>query len=245
MPPTPAATVRDIVAEDFRSAAVFQKHGIDFCCGGDRQLADACRERGIAPDEVLDEIATACAAATPSTPRYSTWDPPALVSYIVAHHHAYVRAAIPTLLAHTQKIASVHGERHPELREVEATFATVADELTAHMFKEERILFPFIVARAEAAANGLLLPEPPFGSVENPIRMMEHEHESAGRAMAHIRELSGGYVPPEDGCTTYRVCLEELKAFEQDLHTHVHLENNILFPKARALERAGQTPAQQ
>jgi regulator of cell morphogenesis and NO signaling len=236
---TPDTTVRDIVAGDFRAAAVFQKHGIDFCCGGDRPLAAACVEQGVDVDSVIAEIVAACTGAVPGAPRYDTWDPPNLVSYIIANHHAYVRDAIPTLLARTQKVATVHEARHPELRDIEATFAEVADEMTSHMFKEEHILFPFIVAMADAVANGQPLPAAPFGSVGNPIRMMEHEHESAGNAMARIRELSAGYAPPDDACTTYRVCLEELRAFEEDLHTHVHLENNILFPKARALEQAG------
>jgi regulator of cell morphogenesis and NO signaling len=236
---TPETTVRDIVAEDFRAAAVFEKHGIDFCCGGDRPLGEVCRERGLALDEVMEALASARAGSAPEAPRFATWDAPALVSYIVDNHHSYVRSAIPPLLQHTRKVEAVHGDRHPELHHVADIFAAVADEMGGHMFKEERILFPFIVAMAEAAASGQPMPAAPFGTVENPIRMMEHEHESAGSGMARIKELTGGYRPPADGCATYRVCLEELKAFEADLHRHVHLENNILFPKARALEAGG------
>jgi regulator of cell morphogenesis and NO signaling len=240
MPLTPQTTVRQIVADDFRTAAIFEKFGIDFCCGGHRALGDVCQDRGVSLDAVAAALATATAApAATDAPRFATWDPPALVSYIVANHHAYVRSAIPSLLERTKKIESVHGERHPELAQVAATFAAVAEEMNSHMFKEERILFPFIVALSEAAASGQPAPPAPFGPVANPIRMMEHEHESAGGAMARISELTGGYQPPEDACTTYRVCLEELKAFETDLHRHVHLENNILFPKAIALESAG------
>ena len=242
MSPTAATTVREIVAQDFRAAAVFERHGIDFCCGGNRTVASASQERGVAVDTVLAELATACAASASDAPRYGTWDLSTLVSYIVANHHGYVRDAIPPLVAHTQKIAAVHGERHPELRSVEALFDQVAQEMMAHMFKEERILFPFIVAMAEAAAQERPLPGAPFGTVEGPIRMMEHEHESAGGAMARIRELTGDYTPPDDACTTYRVCLQELKAFEDDLHVHVHLENNVLFPKACVLESTGQLP---
>lgn len=237
MSPTSQTTVREIVAEDFRTAAVFDKFGIDFCCGGNRPLGEVCQERGVAVTEVVTALDQASAAAGTDTPRFNTWDPPALVSYIVANHHAYVKAAIPPLLEHTKKIASVHGDRHPELTQVAITFADVADEMGSHMFKEERILFPFIVAMAEASAGGRPLPPAPFGTVENPIRMMEQEHESAGGAMAEIRKLTGDYQPPDDACSTYRVTLEELKAFENDLHRHVHLENNILFPKARDLER--------
>ncbi len=238
MSPTPQTTVREIVAEDFRTAAVFDKFGIDFCCGGNRPLGQVCQERGVAVADVAAALDAASATPpAPELPRFNTWDPPALVSYIVANHHMYVKTAIPPLLEHTKKIASVHGERHPELAEVAATFAAVADEMHSHMFKEERILFPFIVAMAEAVASGRPVPPAPFGTVENPIRMMEHEHESAGGAMARIRTITGDYQPPADGCSTYRVTLEELKAFENDLHRHVHLENNILFPKALALER--------
>lgn len=240
MSPTPKTTVREIVAADFRAAPVFEKFGIDFCCGGNRALGEVCQERGVSFDDVAAALASVTAPpAGGDVPRFASWDPPALVSYIVANHHAYVRSAIPTLLERTRKIESVHGERHPELKDVAATFAAVADEMTSHMFKEERILFPFIVAMAESAAAGRPLPPAPFGSVVNPIRMMEHEHESAGGAMAHINGLTGGYQAPEDACTTYRVCLQELKAFEDDLHRHVHLENNILFPKAQAMEGAG------
>ena len=242
MSPTPQTTVREIVAEDFRTAAVFDRFGIDFCCGGNRPLGEVCQERGVALNEVLGALETASTVAAPDAPRFNAWDPPALVSYIVANHHAYVKSAIPPLLERTKKIASVHGERHPELNEVASTFAAVADEMQSHMFKEERILFPFIVAMAEASASGRPLPPAPFGTVQNPIRMMEQEHESAGGAMAEIGKLTADYLPPDDACSTYRVTLEELKAFENDLHRHVHLENNILFPKARDLERAGREP---
>jgi regulator of cell morphogenesis and NO signaling len=229
-------TIRDIVAEDFRAAAVFQRHGLDFCCRGDRSVVDACHEKGLDAAAVLAEIEGACSAPENRTPRFASWDVPTLISYIVDNHHQYVRRAIPTLLAHTEKIASVHGERHPELSEIARVFAGVADEMMSHMFKEERILFPFIQSLHQAAQQKRAVPPSPFGTVGNPIHMMEAEHESAGNAMERIRELSDGYRPPEDACTTYRVSLQELKAFEEDLHAHVHLENNILFPRAIELE---------
>ncbi|HSC28277.1 MAG TPA: iron-sulfur cluster repair di-iron protein [Vicinamibacterales bacterium] len=236
MTATTATTIRDIVADDFRAAAVFERRGIDFCCRGDRSVEEACRESGLDPAGVMEELDAACAADQPGAPRFSAWDPPALVSYIVANHHTYVREAIATLTAHTAKIATVHGERHPELLEIARIFESVAEEMTSHMFKEEQILFPFIIAMDAAQQQGRPSPQAPFGTVGNPIQMMEMEHESAGGAMARIRELTGGYAPPDDACATYRVCLQELQAFEVDLHTHVHLENNILFPKAVRLE---------
>jgi regulator of cell morphogenesis and NO signaling len=235
MTATAETTIRDIVASDFRAAAVFHKFGIDFCCGGGSTLSDACQQHNVKSVEVLEALTAACAAPDPTTPRFDAWDVQALVSYIVSNHHAYVREALPTIQAHTHKLASVHGENHPELREVVGLFDGVSDEMTSHMMKEEHILFPYISALGIAAQRGQSAPKAPFGSVSNPIRMMEHEHESAGAAMARIRELTGGYVPPADGCTTYRITMQELAAFEADLHTHVHLENNILFPKAKQL----------
>lgn len=235
MTATAETTIRDIVASDFRAAAVFHKFGIDFCCGGGATLHEACEKQSVSAGQVLDALASACASPDARTPRFNAWDVQTLVSYIVSNHHAYVRDALPTIQAHAHKLASVHGPNHPELHEVAGLFDGVAEEMTSHMMKEERILFPYIVALGTAAQQGAAAPPAPFGSVSNPIRTLEHEHESAGAAMARIRDLTGGYVPPGDGCTTYRITMQELAAFETDLHAHVHLENNILFPKAKQL----------
>lgn len=229
-------TIRDIVADDYRAAAVFQKHGLDFCCGGNRAVADACREKGIDAAVVTAELEAALAPAN-DQPRAAAWDLDVLADHIVASHHGYVRAAIETIGAHTRKVSEVHGERHPEVVEVALRFAAIAAEMTAHMAKEERVLFPYIKALAAARREGGPAPRAPFGSIANPIRMMEAEHQSAGDTMAAIRRLSGGYAPPADACATYRVTYKELEAFEADLHRHVHLENNILFPRALDLER--------
>jgi regulator of cell morphogenesis and NO signaling len=226
--------VGEIVAGDFRTAAVFNEYGIDFCCGGRRSLADVCQEQSLDADAVVKAIEQACGQPG-SSPRFTEWEPEALIGYIVGNHHAYVRRALPSLLANSRKIATVHGGRHPELHEVAQLTDEVAAEMTSHMMKEEHMLFPFIEALAASAREGYPAPDAPFGSIENPLRMMEMEHESAGTAMARMRELTGGFTVPDDGCTTYRVCLQELQAFEADLHAHVHLENNVLFPKARAL----------
>lgn len=232
-------TISDIVSGDFRAAAVFERHGIDFCCGGNRTVEQACAEKNLNAEQVLSEVSSVCASPDANALQFAAWDPSALVSYIVSKHHAYVRAALPPISAYTQKLAKVHGENHPELLEVAQLFDEVAAEMTSHMFKEEQILFPYISSLESAVAAGGPKPPCPFGTVSNPIRMMEHEHDSAGNAMARIRELTNGYQLPADGCTTYQVGLQELQAFEQDLHTHVHLENNILFPKALELERRG------
>jgi regulator of cell morphogenesis and NO signaling len=161
-------------------------------------------------------------------PRFADWDMTTLAAYIVEHHHSYVREALPVIKAHTEKVARVHGEGHPEMIEVDRVFADVVAEMTSHMFKEERILFPFIVELDRAAREGGPAPYAPFGSVGNPIRMMEDEHESASGAMARIRELTNAYTTPKTG-TTYRVCLQELAAFERDLHTHVHPKTTFCF----------------
>jgi regulator of cell morphogenesis and NO signaling len=229
---TRETTIGEIVSNDFRTAAVFQEFGIDFCCGGRRTLADACRD--LDEDAVLTAVERVCEGPA-SAVRFDTWSPQQLIGHIVANHHAYVRRALPSLIAFTQKLAAVHGSRHPELAEIARITEDVAAEMTSHMAKEERMLFPYIGALSEAVRNGVPAPPAPFGPVENPIRMMEEDHDAAGAAMARIRELTSGYAVPEDGCTTYRVCLEELNAFERDLHEHVHLENNILFPAARKL----------
>jgi regulator of cell morphogenesis and NO signaling len=229
-------TIREIVAGDFRAASVFQRFGIDFCCGGNRPVGDACRDLGVDALAVQAELAAATASPDPGAPRYSAWELDALISYIVANHHAYVRQATETLRIHTRKVADVHGDRHPEVRAIAEQFEHVAQDMTQHMAKEEHVLFPYITALV-AAERGGQSPVAPFGEVANPIRMLEIEHQAAGDEMASIRKLSGGYAVPPDACTTFRVTYQELQAFEADLHQHVHLENNILFPKALVLER--------
>jgi regulator of cell morphogenesis and NO signaling len=229
-------TIRSIVADDFRAAAVFERHGIDFCCGGHRPVAEACSERGIDPATLALELDTALASAGPDVPRFNTWDLDLLTGYIVANHHGYVREAVETLRVHTRKVADVHGDNHPEVRTIADRFEALAAELSGHMAREEQVLFPYVNGLAQARRGGPV-PSAPFGTVNNPIRMMEIEHQSAGDEMASIRTLSGGYAPPADACTTYKVTYRELQAFEADLHRHVHLENNILFPKALPLER--------
>jgi regulator of cell morphogenesis and NO signaling len=234
-------TIRDIVAADYRTAAIFQRYGLDFCCRGNRTVEAACEEAGISPDRVQRDLADATALpAAGCAPRFNEWDLPTLTTYIVATHHRYVREQLPVISVHAQKVARVHGTRHPEMVAVADIVERVADEMTSHMAKEEGVLFPFIDRLAAAYAQGGAVPPAPFGTVENPIRMMEAEHESAGDAMAEIRALTEGYRVPDDACGTFAVLLQELEAFERDLHQHVHLENNILFPKALTLESGEQ-----
>jgi regulator of cell morphogenesis and NO signaling len=236
MTATPETTIREIVATDYRTAAIFQRHGLDFCCNGCRTIEQGCRDAGADAGAVIRDIAAVLDTPASGVPRFAAWDARTLIAYIVANHHAYVREALPPLLRHTSKVADVHGERHPELVHVAALFARVADEMLEHMTKEEQVLFPFIAALEEARLDATAPPPAPFGTVANPIRMMESEHRFVGDAMAEIRHVTDNYRPPSHACATYRVSFQELEAFERDLHDHVHLENNLLFPKAAALE---------
>ena len=231
-------TIGEIVAADYRTAAVFRRHGVDFCCQGSRTLERGCRDAGIDTAEILRELEAVTSGPGAGVPRFNAWDLPTLVSYVVAKHHAYVREMLPLLLEHSGKIADAHRHHHPELPRVARLVEEIADEMTSHMMREEQILFPYIVRLATAAAERGLAPAAPFGSVDEPIHMIEAEHELAGHAMLQIRELTDGFEVPDDACSTYAVCLQELAACERDLHAHVHLENNILFPKALALEAA-------
>jgi regulator of cell morphogenesis and NO signaling len=227
--------VGQLVAEDFRRAAVFEQRGIDFCCNGRRPLADACRSAGVDLDDViqaLDRLPSAPAEVSDA----GRWSPAELIDHIELVHHAYVRSASPRIAHHLAKLADAHGGRHPEIVRVAAIFDQLVAELEQHMLKEERILFPYVRDLAEPA-EGCGTIRSPFGTVENPIRMMEREHEDAADALTLIRELTGGYAVPADGCATYEVTMAELREFERDLHRHVHLENNVLFPAAVRIEQ--------
>jgi len=232
-------TLGEIVSRDFRAGAIFDRYGLDYCCGGARTLGEACQQRGVSVEEVAAELE----ALDPESRDTPAQDPAALVDHIVSRHHAYVRAAIPVIQQHLAKVAAVHGARHSELTFVDAQFSKVAAELSQHMAKEERVLFPYICALADAVTRDALPPPDMFGTVQNPIRMMEIEHQEAGDGIDVIRELTHRYQPPDDACSTYRLVLEELEAFEQDLHEHVHLENNVLFPKAVELEEKAELMA--
>ncbi|GJQ21030.1 MAG: iron-sulfur cluster repair di-iron protein [Bacteroidia bacterium] len=231
------ATLKSIVTDDFRAAAVFEKFSLDFCCGGGVTIEQACSKKGLDPALVYAGLQELDQKTGDQAPTFSAWPSDELINYIVRVHHEYVREAIPVLLTHTQKVAAVHGERHPEVVEVARHFNAVAKDMAAHMMKEEHVLFPYILELVKAKRNGTPLEESPFGGVQNPIRMMEMEHKAAGDEMEAIRSLTANYTPPDDACTTYRISFRELQLFEEDLHRHVHLENNILFPKAMALEQ--------
>lgn len=219
-------TIGEIVAKNYNAATVFHKAGIDFCCGGKKTLAEACADKGIDPEGLADDIIKSESNSNGVSLKFNEWEPSFLCDYIINVHHTFVRKNIPDLLQYTEKIAHVHGERHPELSEVTDLFRKVSDELLPHLKKEEEILFPAI-KRMSAGEN--------FDAKETvraELTSLTAEHESAGSAMDRINEITGNYKVPEDACNTYRITLDLLEKFEDDLHTHVHLENNILFPKS-------------
>lgn len=222
-----------IVAENFKTAKVFTAYGIDFCCKGGISLNDACEKNGVELDRILTELELA--AIQPEHVQFKDFRLRQLIDHIISTHHQYVENTIPPLKIYLPKIASVHGGRHPELLEIAQEFLLAANALTSHMKKEEFVLFPFIKAMEEADRNRFSLSKPHFGHIDNPIAMMEDEHETEGDRFRKISSLTDGYACPPDGCQTYKVAFAMLKEFEVDLHTHIHLENNILFPKAQEL----------
>lgn len=234
MPINAEKTVGQMVAENPEAARIFEKAGIDYCCGGHRSLEEACSKSRMPLSEVaamLESAAPTCADRDWLTASQSD-----LVDHIVTKHHGYVRQELPRLTALIAKVNGVHGKNHPELAPIARTFADIENEMTMHMMKEEKILFPYIVDMEKAAQGKGVRPMPMFGTVQNPIRMMMMEHDSAGANLKTIRELSSDYTPPADGCASYGVLYEALAAFEADLHQHIHLENNILFPRAVKME---------
>lgn len=230
-------TIGEIVAEDYRKAEVFSKFGIDFCCGGKDPLEETCNKSGIDANEVKKALKELDENSLQSTsPDYNNWELDFMVDYIVNTHHTYVAGALPQLDELTTKVASVHGDSHPEVIKIGSLYNAIADELRMHMQKEENILFPYVKQMAVAKRNNESIQPSPFGTIANPINMMEMEHESAGGSMQSINELSNGFSTPEGACNTYEVLYAKLKEFEEDLHRHIHLENHILFPKAIEME---------
>jgi len=229
-------TVGEIVATDFRAAGVFERFGIDFCCGGRRSFADACRAAAADPGDVQRALSELPSTST-GDDDVTVWPLDRLIDHVVERHHAYVRSALPTITRYLTKLEGVHGVRHPELARVANYFDELSHEFEQHMMKEEQLLFPYIKSLEAVRQGKSTLPASPFGTVENPIRMMEREHRDAADELRLIRELTDGFKTPADGCTTYQICMTEFEHFERDLHRHVHLENNVLFPRAVALEQ--------
>jgi regulator of cell morphogenesis and NO signaling len=229
-------TIREIVRNDHRAAAVFEKYAIDFCCGGNRSLDAACAQKGVDPAMIRRELRGLEMTAGNAQFRPGEWDLDALADFIVNNHHRYVRRILPLILTHLNKVVAAHGGNHPELSDIAARFHLVADELSRHMQKEELVLFPYIRMLVASSRSGGPVTSPMFESIRQPIQMMEAEHQSAGDTFNAIRGASQDFAPPPDACETYRVTYRELEEFERDLHQHVHLENNVLFPGAIELE---------
>jgi len=224
-------TVGDLVVENPARARVFEKYGIDYCCGGKLPLDAACRARGIAPEPLLEDLSQADAKRTSEGRDWNSAPLQDLIVHVVSRHHSYVKAELPRILELFTKVVAAHGAREPRLVKAKEVYDVLKEELDAHLMKEEMILFPAI-ARLETGANA----GAPF-PIEHPIARMEYEHESAGRALEQMRHLTFDFHIPDEACNTYRALFAALIELETDLHQHIHLENNILFPRAEALAR--------
>lgn len=235
---TPQTTVREIALEQPAAIRVFEKFGIDYCCGGRKPLAQACEERSLNTEAVMAAIADAEENHQPSPRDWATEPLEAICTHIVQAHHAYIRAELPRLRQLAQKVVSRHGESHPELQQIQSLVESAGEELLQHLAKEEMVLFPYITSLERNLADCGPRALGCFGSVRNPIGVMMAEHDAAGEAMTEIRELSCNFTPPAGACPTWRGFYAALADFERDLHQHVHLENNILFPRAIELEES-------
>jgi regulator of cell morphogenesis and NO signaling len=233
-----AKTVRELAVENPTATRVFEKLGIDYCCGGDKSLEEACAAAHVPVDDVLRSLESAeKAAQAPAAQR--NWQSELLadlIDHIISTHHKYTREELARLEPLFEKVCSVHGKNHPELLHMRGVFRGLSQELTMHMMKEEMVLFPYLKRMEEAVLQREPVLPGPFGTVQNPVRMMEQEHESAGEALRALQEASGGYTAPEDACVSYQTLYKALAGFEADLHQHIHLENNILFPRALEME---------
>lgn len=230
-------TVRELAIEIPNATRVFEKLKIDYCCGGDRLLSEACGQKGLAVGEVLQLLQESGPAEHETKASDSQSLPLAeLIDLIVEKHHVFTRNELERLTALLEKVCSVHGNNHPELLRINSQFQTLRAELEPHMMKEERILFPYITRLETAVSENRPAPFAPFGQVRNPIAAMMREHDAAGEILRTIRELGNDFATPDDGCLSYRTLYKALEELEQDLHQHIHLENNILFPRSLEIE---------
>ena len=228
-------TIGEIVAADFRTAKVFENHGIDFCCGGKIALAAVCGEKGLDLAAITRELESLQHEPADRSQNYSSWSLPFLADYIVNTHHAYLKENDGQIAAYASKIASVHGAHHPEVIRIAAIFGKIAADMVGHLKEEEEVFFPAL-KRAEAARMAGTIPaEKDRETIRVSLIRLHREHEEIGDAVHEIRHLSSEYAIPDDVCNTFMLTYRKLKEFEDDLHKHVHLENNILFPKAAAL----------
>jgi regulator of cell morphogenesis and NO signaling len=234
---TPQMTLADLAATSLTAIRILEQHGLDYCCGGKQPFEKACLAKGLKPESVLSEIDEAQAAGVADR-NWQTAPLDELVNHIIETHHAYLKLDLPALQARIEKVVKVHGDRDPQnLPRLAVVFAGLRSELEMHLRKEEAILFPCILQYRRAELQGSPMPLVPFGSIANPIFMMEQEHAGAGDALEEIRSLTHNFELPSYACSTVRALYEGLETLEADLHVHIHLENNILFPRAIALEK--------
>jgi regulator of cell morphogenesis and NO signaling len=233
-------TVREYALEMPSAVRVFEKLKIDYCCGGGRPIGDACAAAGVGIEELASLLEQAndapVASVQPVVAQSSTLA--AVIDYIVEKHHTFTREEMERINALLEKVCSKHGANHPEVVIARTLFRTLCDDLKPHMYKEEAVLFPYIKALEQAVSRKTVLPFAPFGTVNNPVRMMMSEHDTAGDILRELRAATGDYAAPEDACMSYRALYDALEGFERDLHRHIHLENNVLFPRAVEMESA-------
>lgn len=232
-------TVGEMVVEDFARTTVFEKHQIDYCCNGRRTLQEVCEEKGLSLAELTAELEEV--RRSPDASDMGDWSQAPLATlakHIVDRHHSYLRTTLPSIAEKLEKVGHAHSDSHgPMLAKLAHTFRGLATELMQHMQKEEMILFPAINRLEEARRQGSPPPPAPGGTLNNPIRMMEHEHDNAGAALKAMREATSDYTLPAGACVTFGALYSQLEEMEADLHHHIHLENNILFPRAAELEK--------
>ena len=230
-------SVGEIVATHYKTAAIFRQYNIDFCCNGGQTLSEVCAARHLKMEDLISQLEKVIDVHPDPVMDFNQWPLDLLTDYIEKKHHRYVENQVREIRPYLDKICRVHGDKHPELIEISELFEQSAGELARHMKKEELMLFPSIRLLVRGKESGNDYSSPRLGSVRNPIKMMMDEHDLEGARFKKIEKLSDHYTPPQDACNTYRLTLSLLKEFEDDLHIHIHLENNILFPKAVELEQ--------
>ena len=230
-------TIGEIVAEDYRTAKIFENHGIDFCCGGKTTLSAICMEKGIDVASITEELEAAKSNPVERSQNFASWELSFLIGYIINVHHTYIKENTGQIAAYSHKIAEVHVAHHPEVIEIAAIFDKMATDLTIHLQEEEETFFPAVKRVDMDKKTGATPAASDLETIKNSLVKLSKEHEEVGDAIHKIRYLAGGYAIPGDVCNTFMVTYQKLKEFEDDLHKHVHLENNILFPKAAQLLR--------
>lgn len=228
-------TIREIALESPGTTRVFEELKIDYCCGGRKLFRDACTDAGLDPTVVADRISAALATKAEAEPEIGS--PSRLIDHIIGKHHIFTAQEVERLTPLMDKVCGRHGEQHPELFELQSIFSALTDSLIPHMRKEEMVLFPFIRTLEEAKEDGRMIPAAHFGTVANPIRMMMADHDVDGDRLRRMREITNDYTLPDGACPSFTALYAGLEDLERDLHRHIHLENNVLFPAATELER--------